>query len=194
MESEKALIQGTHLKTNLYICHTCIGGLGLSHACSLVGSSVSGNPHWPRLVGPLGFLMVSLTLLAPSTLSFHLPSSPKILRAQHDVWLWVSAPVFISCWVKPLRTQLSSLSLQVRQNIMNSVRGGLSLSWHGSQVGPVIGWSFPQFLLHFYPCTSCKQIKLWVEDLVGTLVSPSFHWKSCLITGGGHFRFHILSC
>ena len=50
-------------------------------------------------------------------------------------------------------------------------RTGLSLSWHGSQVGPVIDWSFPQSLLCLYPCTSRRQDELCVEDfVVGTLI------------------------
>ena len=43
--------------------------------------------------------------------------------------------------------------------------------WDGSQVGPVIGWSFPQTLLHLCPYISCKLDKFWVESFVGELVS-----------------------
>jgi hypothetical protein len=64
-----------------------------------------------------------------------------------------------------------------------------SLSWHGSQAGPVIGYPFPQFQPHLYPCTSCKQDNLGVKVFVTGLVSQSLHWKSFLVTGVGHFRF-----
>lgn len=40
--------------------------------------------------------------------------------------------------------------LQAQQSIVNSVQGWLS-PMGGSQVGPVIGWPFPQSLLHPYP-------------------------------------------
>jgi hypothetical protein len=48
-------------------------------------------------------------------------------------------------------TVMLGTSLQVQQNINNRVRGGFSLSWYESQVMPVIGWSFFQFLLQLYP-------------------------------------------
>jgi hypothetical protein len=52
------------------------------------------------------------------------------------------------------------------------VSGVGSLPWDGSQVGAVTGWPFPQFLLHLYPCTSCRQETFWVEGFVGGLMSP----------------------
>ena len=36
-----------------------------------------------------------------------------------------------------------------------------------SAVGAVIGW-----LLHFYPYTSCRQVKFWVKGFVGRLMYP----------------------
>jgi len=48
------------MKIKLHICHVCVGGLGLVHACSLVGGSVSVSPHRSRLVDSLGLLVVSL--------------------------------------------------------------------------------------------------------------------------------------
>ena len=47
---------------------TCVEGLPPSHACSLVGSLVSVGPYGPRLVDPVGFLVMSLTPLDPSIL------------------------------------------------------------------------------------------------------------------------------
>lgn len=54
------------MKTQLNNCYICVEGLGLSHSCCLVGSSVSMSPHKPRLVDSVDFLVVSLTPLAPS--------------------------------------------------------------------------------------------------------------------------------
>ena len=42
--------------------------------------------------------------------------------------------------------------------------------WDESQVGLVIGWPFPQSLIHFCPCISFRQDKFWVESSVGGLV------------------------
>jgi hypothetical protein len=56
------------MKTKLHICYICVGNLGPPHACSLVVDSVSVSPHGPRLVDSVGFLVVSLTSLAPSNL------------------------------------------------------------------------------------------------------------------------------
>ena len=80
--------------TNVYV-----GGLCAAPACSVVGGSVSVIPHGPRLVDSVVFL----TPQSPSVLPqlFH-----KSLQAPPDVWLWVSASVSISCWMKPLRRQL----------------------------------------------------------------------------------------
>ena len=73
--------------------------------------------------------------------------------------------------------------LQAQQNINSAC------PWDGSLVEPVIGWPFPQSLLHF----SCMQDKFWVENFVGGLVSLRHHWGSCLATGGGLLKFHILT-
>ena len=57
--------------------------------------------------------------------------------------------------------------------------------WDGSQVGPVIGWPFPQFLIHLVERTNFgDKFYVWV-------VSLSFHWGSCMDTGGSNFKFHI---
>ena len=45
-----------------------------------------------------------------------------------------------------------------------------SLIWNELQVEAVIGWLFPQSLLHLYLCTSCVQDKFSVEDFVGPLL------------------------
>lgn len=66
------------MKTKLYNYNIYAGVLGLLHACFLVGGSVSVSPYVPRLVDSAGFLMVPLTLLAPSIFPF--PSSSGFLK------------------------------------------------------------------------------------------------------------------
>jgi hypothetical protein len=61
------------MKTKLHISYICVGGLNASHAFSLVGGSVSVSPCGPRSVDSVGFLVVSLTSLAPSILHPSLP-------------------------------------------------------------------------------------------------------------------------
>jgi hypothetical protein len=56
------------MKIKLHISYICVGSIGPSHACSLIGGSVSVSPHGPRLVGSVDFLEVSLTSWAPSVL------------------------------------------------------------------------------------------------------------------------------
>ena len=59
----------THIKNTLHICYECVGHLGLTHVCALIGYSVSVSPYGHRLVGSVGLLVVSLTPWASSILS-----------------------------------------------------------------------------------------------------------------------------
>ena len=58
----------SHIRTQLHNCSICAEDLSLFYACFLIGSSVSKNHYGPRLVDSVGFLVVSLTPLAPSIL------------------------------------------------------------------------------------------------------------------------------
>jgi hypothetical protein len=62
-----------HMKTKLHICYICVGGLGLSHECFLVGGSIYVNPYVSRLVDSIGYPMVPLTSLAHSIFLHPLP-------------------------------------------------------------------------------------------------------------------------
>ena len=62
--------------------------------------------------------------------------------------------------------------------------------WDGTQVGPGIGWPFPQSLLHLYPC---RQDKFVVKGFVSELILPSLHWEACLTTGCSNFNLYIPS-
>ena len=49
----------------------------------------------------------------------------------------------------------------------------MPMGW--SPVRPVISWAFPQSLLHFCPCTSCRQGKFWIDFLIPPLgVLPDY--------------------
>ena len=61
------------------------------------------------------------------------------------------------------------------------------VSCGGSQVELVIGWLFPQSLLHLYPCASCRQEKFYIKSFVGVLMSPSLHCKVITCIEGTHF-------
>ena len=54
---------------------------------------------------------------------------------------------------------------------------GMGLKLGQSLVGPSLN------LFHFYPNTSCRQEKLWVEGIVAGFVDVQ--WKSSLVTGDG---------
>ena len=43
------------MRTKLYICYMCAGGLGPSHVCSLAGGSVSVSSYVSRLLDFVGF-------------------------------------------------------------------------------------------------------------------------------------------
>jgi hypothetical protein len=60
------------MQIQLHKCYICVEGLGTSQLCSLIGTSVSMNPHQPRLVDYVGVSYVfdpcgSLTSLFPLT-------------------------------------------------------------------------------------------------------------------------------
>ena len=80
-------------KTKLHNCYICAEGLGLFHACSLLGSSVSVSPYGSSLVDSVGFLVVILITLASS---IPLPLYQRIPQAPLNVWLWISASAPIS--------------------------------------------------------------------------------------------------
>jgi hypothetical protein len=85
-----------------------------------------------------------------------------------------------------LMTVLLGSCLQVYQNIINSIRVG-SLSWHGSQAGPVIGWLFPHSVPSFTPAHLLNKTNCGSEGVLTELVSQSPHWKS----EDGQFRPHV---
>jgi hypothetical protein len=90
---------GTYMKTKPHIHSTCAGwrglsGLGPANAYSLVGGSVSGNPHRSNLIESIGTPMESLSSPASefSPLLFH-----KLLKFHSR---WVSASTSVSFCVE----------------------------------------------------------------------------------------------
>lgn len=79
-ESEKAPAPTvrSHTRRSSYTTVTYLEGVGQAHAGSLVGCSVPMGPYGTRLVDSVGFLVVSLTALAPIILpSSLLQDSPS---------------------------------------------------------------------------------------------------------------------
>ena len=58
----------SYKKTILHNCNICAGGLGKLCEGFLVCSSVSVSNYGPKLIDSVGFLVVSLTPLAPTIL------------------------------------------------------------------------------------------------------------------------------
>jgi hypothetical protein len=77
-ESETAPTPAVRSPTRRPSYITAIEGLRLSYVCSLVGSSISVSPVGSRLIDSVGFLVLSFTPLAPSSLpSPLLPDFPS---------------------------------------------------------------------------------------------------------------------
>ena len=71
-------------RRQLHKCNICAQGLGESCAGSLVVGSVSVSPYEPKLVDFVGFLVLSLSPLAPTILP---PLVGRIPQALPHVWL-----------------------------------------------------------------------------------------------------------
>ena len=67
--------------------------------------------------------------------------------------------------------RLLSASIDSRVSLIESGVG--PLPWDGFQVGTVLDWLLPQTLLHFYPCTSYRQGKFWIQVFCGRVNVPS---------------------
>ena len=111
----------------------------------------------------LGLLVVTLTPQAHSILS-------TTLLQDFRSATWCVAVGLCICFLQLLddtsqETVMLGFCLKAQQNIINSY-----LTQGVFQVAPIIGWPFPKFLFPFYPCTSCRQNKFWVEGFVGALM------------------------
>ena len=161
--------------------------IGPCHECSLVGSSISVSSCGPRLVDSVGFFFPepfgSFSHSSPFSerfSMFHLMCGCGSLHPFHELLSQSSQ-----------RAVLLGPCLQVYESIINSVRSGLCLLWHGTQIWSIISYPFLQFLLHPYPFASCRQDKLWISYFVSGLVFWSLYCKSCLVKWGGCFRFYV---
>ena len=72
-----------------------------------------------------------------------------------------------------------------------------SLSRHGFQAGQVIGWPFPQFLLHLYPWKSVGKTNCWLQvlwlGLYFNLSIRSLAWLQEIASSGSIFLKDIWS-
>ena len=133
-----------------------------------------------KLLDSVGPFVESLSSLGPSVL---LPTLPS------NIWLWVSASLFIGCWVEPLRTHLYQVPVckNTRESLIVSVI--CSCPWDGSQFGPVNGHS-SCFCPIFLPEVLVGRAHLEQKILcVGCYPYPSTQSPSWLYRSG-HFRMH----
>jgi len=69
-------------------------------------------------------------------------------QAPPNVWPWVSASESAAGWNVSEDSHVRFLSASIREYLSLIVSGIGAYPWDGSQVGPVIGWLFPQSLLY----------------------------------------------
>jgi hypothetical protein len=87
------------------------------------------------------FLWHFYPLQGLQSLFFH-----KSPQAPSTIWLWVSAFVWVTCCLDPLRGQHAPLCKHIRLSLL--VLGIGVCPWNGSKLGSVIGWLLSQSLLH----------------------------------------------
>ena len=107
------------MKTKLHIYYICVEGLGLSHACSLVGSSISLSPYRPMVFDSVGFVVMSLISLAPSIFPLRFPQDSSNSTYCLSMSRCISSPLLLS------ETSLITVMLgclQAQQNITNCFR------------------------------------------------------------------------
>jgi hypothetical protein len=164
------------MKTKLHICYKCVGGLGPTPECSLAGGSVYVSPHGPRLVNSAGLPVVSLTPLTLSILPPFFCMTPWAPDLPNS-WLWASACVSISCWMRPLRSQLCKC------HRVSLIVSGLVLS-HG--MGLKLGQWLDGYSLNLCsictPSPSCSQAGFPVEGGGQQPTHKTFNPKSVLST------------
>jgi len=136
---------------------------------ALFGDSVSVRLHGPRLVDSVG-----LVFLTPPVLSILLPT----LLQDSPSSSWCLAVGLHQLLEEPLRWQLYYVSVCKHSRVSLIESGVGSFMWNGSQIRAVIGWPFPQLLLHLYSCVSCRQDKFWVESFLCGSMFPSLLLKS----------------
>jgi hypothetical protein len=83
----------TFMKTKLDIYYKCAGCLSPVHACSLVGSSISGSSQGSRLINSIGFSVGFLSSSDPSTLLMSLSCTSKFQAISYFVF-WFYIEVF----------------------------------------------------------------------------------------------------
>jgi hypothetical protein len=114
----------------------------------------------------------------------------KSPQAPSTVWLCVSASVWVSQWVEPLREQHAPVC---KHNILSLIVSGIgACPWDGSQIGwLLVDCSLSFCCIHLH-CISCRQDKFEVKSFVGGLVSLLLHWSFYLATGGSLLRSCII--
>lgn len=125
------------------------------------------------LVDSVGFLMVSLTLMALSFL-FSLVQDSLNAACCLTVGLCI---YFYQMLVKPSEDSYARHLSGVIAECHYQSQCRLSVPCDGSQNEPVIGWTFPQFLLHLHSFATYSQEKFLAKGLVSALVYTPLHWS-----------------
>lgn len=110
------------MKTQVHISYVCADGQDPSHACSLVGRSVSLNHNGLRSADSVSFPLMSLaslSILPPDILHM-------ILTAPFNVWLCAYAWISFGCWVKPHWSHLCQGSFWKYSSILLILSGASS--------------------------------------------------------------------
>lgn len=148
-ETPKTVVMDTHegQAAHLLDMFRGQGRLGAAHARSFMVQSLAALKG-PDQLPLLFFLWSPYILLVPQFFPYFFNKTHSELPT---VWLSVSISVSIGCWMEPLRGQLYQAPLCNHNRVSLILSEAGSCPWEGSQFGPVIGWSFPQVLLHLCP-------------------------------------------
>ena len=159
MASETAppqLLGVPHEDQATQLLHMCRRPRSLPFSCCLVGFLVCVSPYGPRLVDSVGFLIVPLTPLAPS-------SFLSSRRFPEFCLIFGDVSVSISCWVK--RGQLCYTPLFKNRSI-SSIVSGVGLAHDMSlKLGQALVGHYLNFYSIFIAAHLVQKI-LWIEDFV----------------------------
>ena len=124
-----------------------------------------------RLIDTVGLPVDFRFILGPSISCQLLHKLPKPHLMFDSSFLILS----ITCWVESFRIQLCKTAFYKHNRVSLIVSGVGACPWDRSQVGPVVGWPFPQPLFQHCLCISCREGKFfvkiwgWVDVLIPSL-------------------------
>jgi hypothetical protein len=157
---------GTPMKNIWYICYLGVGVGARSSSCMLFGWCFWEPPGQLTLLVFLWIPIPSGSLNPSSSFSTRIPEICLMFGSGSGHLIWSAAG-----WIFSEDSYCRLLS-----NWESLIVSGISACpWDRSQVGPVIGWPFPQSLLCFCTC-SYRLDKFWVKELVSLFPTVSPAW------------------